>query len=330
MSEFAPPPTFSAQPPEGETNLDLPPPPSRLKKILRLLAWTFFALFLMVFFTILKLPEDRVRNFIQGSIANSLGAQNIGFTAGEGHLSILKGGSYTMKDVVLSLPPPAEPLKLEEVSVTPMLLPILTGKLGASFRLRGGSGELSGTFSMKQNNLSFSYSAKGLDIGKMGIVAALAGIKAGAVVNGTGELSGDLNIPTSINGHLALDLSQIVIDAQSIQGFSVPRSTISEGKADIAVDKGKATIRTLRLGKPGDANEDIRATVTGDMTLSRALNQSNVNFKADFFLSQKIMKSFVLLDALLGIAKQPDGSYAFNITGPFSSPMAVPSAPGAK
>ena len=51
--------TLSIEPPE---------PTSKLLRGLRIAGWTFFTLFCLLTFTLIKLPEDRIRNLVQGYI----------------------------------------------------------------------------------------------------------------------------------------------------------------------------------------------------------------------------------------------------------------------
>ncbi|MCM2324116.1 MAG: type II secretion system protein GspN [Oligoflexia bacterium] len=306
--------------------------PSRLRRLLKTAGWTLFALFCLVSFTILKLPEDRIRNFVHGTISNVLADYGIGFSASEGHISIGLGLSYVMKDVKLTPPPPAMPARLKSVTFSPSFLPLLTGRLGGTLRIDQDKGSLKADVTAKKQEFSVSLDARSFDSGAAGILPLTAELNGSFLLSGTGELRGDPNIPSTLQGQVALDLSRIVIDAQTIAGFSVPRLAISEGRLDAEIDRGKAKIKTLRLGKKGNPSEDFQGSVTGEMTLGRSWPSSTLNLKADFALSQTILKSFSLLEALLGMAKRPDGSYAYSIAGPLTAPIPTPAgqppAPG--
>jgi hypothetical protein len=93
---------------------------------------------------------------------------------------------------------------------------------------------------------------------------------------------------------------------------------------DVEIDKAKVTIKTFQLGKASNTTDDVHATVSGDLTLGKQWESSNLNAKATFSVSDNVKKAFVLLDALLGSAKQPDGSYAYSLTGPISAINPLP------
>ena len=309
---------------QTQTLLQAPEEPlSRAQKILRGLGWTGLTLGLLILFTLVKLPEVRLKNYIQGTLSNVLSQQGMSFSAGSASLSILFGVSYTLKNVVITPPSPDLPIKIDELEVSPAFLPLLTGKMGGNLTLKQGDGKLKASFALGKEEGSLSFSAKQLNLGRLGLMAMFAKLKGSATVNGEGSLSGNLNNPTTWNGPVKLDLSKITIDSQSISGFAVPALSISEGTLDATVGQGKALIKTLKLGKVGSA-DDLIANVTGDILLTRQMDQSTLNLKTRFKLSDKIVQAFPLIDALIGAGKQGDGYFAYNLSGPIFSPTPTP------
>lgn len=302
-------------------------PPSRIRRALRWIGWTWFALFVLVVFTLLKLPEERIRGFIQGSIAAALAQQGIGFTAEQGFISMFRA-AYILKTVTLTFPS-GDAVKVEKVAFSPALLPLLSGRQGGTLQIENEGGTLSASFSMKNGSFQLSYDASGIDIGKIGLLPAVAGVKGGAVLTGQGQLAGELDVPSTWTGQVQLQLGKIVVDQQSVMSFPIPRMTISEAKADLTADKGKAVIRTLQLGRPGNAADDLRATVTGDASLSRSIPSSTLNLRVQLGVSENVLKSLSLLEMVLAQGKQPDGTYAFTLNGPVSSPLLSPVPAGA-
>lgn len=324
---------------QTQPGLIAPPHVSRAQKLLRGLGWTLFGLFCLILFTVLKLPEIRIKNYLQGMISSTLATQGMTFSAAETDLSMGFGISYEMKDVTLNPPPPQPSVKIEQIKVSPALLSLLLGKAGGSVKIKNGDGDLKAAFSMSgalgaamgsggPREFSTSYELKDMNLGKLGVLALAAGIQGSVVASGDGSIAGDLNSPQTWNGTTRLNLSRIVIEQQTLNisgmPISVPRLTISEGQIEVAFNQGKATVRSLKLGKPGNANDDIIATITGDILLGKQWQSSTLNLRTRFNFSQKILKSFVLIDALLGAGKQGDGGYAFNLTGPILAPNPSP------
>ena len=187
-----------------------------------------------------------------------------------------------------------------------------------------------------------SFKLKGVELGKFGSppggtpsapvdffnpnpMLILSNLKKSGAINGTGSFSGDFRVPNTLDGDLHLDLSKVVIEQQSLAGFALPRMSVSEGKIEVATEKGKLLFKNVKLGKAGD---DLRATVTGDMVLGKSWDSSIVNAKVNFSLSEGVTKALVLVDALLAPGKQPDGSYTYTLAGALSGPP-VPT-PGGK
>jgi type II secretion system protein N len=304
------------------------PERSRFSKVVRALGWTVYGLILLFLFTLFKLPDERIKAYVQGSISAALAPKGITFSAEKGYLSIGYGLSYVFKDVTLTFPPPQPPSHVEKITVSPSILPLILGRQGGSLAVVNGDGKLKASFSIKGSQVSLSFDADRLDLGKLGALG-FAGVHGGGVLSGSGSVSGDLSVPTTLAGDVDLSLSKVVLDQQTIAFFNVPRVSISEGKIDLTADKGKAVIKTLRLGKPG-SSDDIQGSATGDLILGRNWDSSTLNAKVNLKLSDTLMKAFILLDSFLGPGKQGDGSYSFSLSGPLTAPNPVPLAPGAR
>jgi type II secretion system protein N len=202
------------------------------------------------------------------------------------------------------------------------------GRLGAAISITNGNGSLDGSGSISGSKGSFNFQAKKLDLGKLGVLPMAAGIQGSGILDGKGSISGDLSVPSTLDGTINLNLSKVVIEAQNIMGFSIPNISISEGVIDISLEKSKANIKTFRIGKTGNVTDDLQGTITGDATLGRNWDAGNLNVKTHFSISPNVMKSFTLLDAILGGGKQPDGSFSFMLTGPLRAPMPTPMGAG--
>lgn len=299
-------------------------PQSRARHIVRVLGLSAFTLGTLFFFTVLKLPEDRLKNFIQGTLSAELGAKGISLSSGKSSLSMGLGLSYVMKDVTLQPPPPQSPIRLERVSFSPSILSLILGRIGGSLVIDQGNSHLSCDVSKSNSRYSISYRAQSLDLGKLGLFALAANIKGTALAEGKGSLSFDESNLATLKGNASLNLSKLILEPQTVMGFNIPRIQVSEGKLEATFDNSKGKIQALKLGKPGNPADDIIAQMTGDLTLGRRWESSLLNTKVQFTLSQNILKSFILLDAILGNGKQADGSYAFNLTGPIEAPVSTP------
>lgn len=303
------------------------PPPTQFKKIMHILGWVGAALFFLLFFTWMKLPDDKIKNYISGRLNAELASEGISFTAAESELSFLLGTSYVLKNVTLNFAPPTPSVKLERLEFSPSILSFLIGKMGGEIKIQNGEGRLRGAFSFRGSKGSVRFKADKMEIEKLGVIPMLIGIQLAGLIDGEASLEGDMNIPNTVEGSIHIFLKKVDMPPQSIAGFSTPKVFISEGEFETQLEKGKALIKTLKLGKTGTA-DDLQATLTGDLTLSKTWQSCTLNTKAKFSVSENVTKSFVLLDAILGPGKQTDGSYNYALTGPFDGLVPTPLGTG--
>ncbi len=294
------------------------------QKNLRIAGWIFYGILCLSFFTFIKLPEDRIKNYIDGSITSALGTKGISLSSKESRISFFLGFSYSLQDVIVHFPGPGSPAQIDNIEISPSLLSLLFGKTGGTVSMTQGGGSLTGSFTIKDSQISLAFQSKKMDLGKLKILQAFPNIQGSAILDGTGKLSGDLNIPSSLNGKLSIQLSRIAIDPQTLMGFSTPKINLSESNIELTIDQSKATFKTFQIGKQGNSSDDIRGIVSGDLSLAKQWDSSQLNLKIRFSISESIMKSFILLDTILGSGKTSDGSYAFSLTGPLSSPFPAP------
>jgi type II secretion system protein N len=302
-------------------------PPSNLKKTLSFLSWSSFAFSCLVFFTILKLPDDRLKEIIQGNIAAVLSPRGITMTTGKSSISIFPRVSYSMSDVTLNFPPPQAPTHIDHIEVGPSLASLLSGKLGASVSIENGDGSLSMLAAFRGTRVAVQFNADKMDLGKLGVLPALAGISGSMFVSGKGNLSMDSDSLNQTDGEAQLGLSHIQIDSQPVSGFNIPKISISQGKLDMDMNQGRGVIKNLSLGQPTSATDDIKANFSGDLNLGKNLQASTINVRGTFSFSPNVLKSLSLIEMILQPGKQADGSYSYKIAGPLLTPNPSPVGP---
>ena len=314
-------------PPPFESPQQSEAPLTHAQIMLRRTGWAFLIIFSLTFFTLVKLPQEKVKAFIQGTLASQLASRGITMTAGESKMDFWFGVSYVMQNVVLNFPPPSPTARIEEIKISPSIFPLLLGKLGGTIEIVSGSGSLSVEASVKGTRLAGSINARQFDIGKTGLLKAMADINASAVINGKAEFFTDTASMTDTDASVDLDLRKVTVDAQSISGFSIPKLSVAQGKLELQIDHGKGDLRILRLGKADSATDDLWANITGEILLGKRIENSTCNLKATFSLSQSArtsFKAFSLLEQFMTQAKLPDGSYSYRLSGPLLSPNPVP------
>lgn len=301
---------------------------TRGRRAARAAGWGALFLALLVSFTLAKLPDEKIDGYVQGTVADALAVQGIGFAADRGTLSLLFGVKYRFEGVTLTPRPPADPVRLDAIEVSPALLQMLAGRLGGRARITTpGDGQLDLVASLPRDPSSGAIDAgfalEKVDLGKLGLFAMAGGIQGSALAQGSGALEGDPADPKTLRGEIRLDLSRIVIREQTLYGFKIPQLNVSEAKVDLEITDGRARIRSLRLGKEG-STDDLIATVTGDAVIRGSLTHPDLQVKARFRFSDKVKQAFSAIDMLLGAGRQPDGGYAYSLSGPLSMPTVQP------
>jgi type II secretion system protein N len=305
---------------------------------MRLAAWSFFFVGLLIFFTLLKIPERRIHSYVQGTLSAALAPRGISISPGESRLSLLLGPRYTMRDVTLNLP--AQTLKIDEIDIKPSFFSALFGKLGTRARIRQGKGELDAFFAVSAlgggagasdggKELDLSFEAEEVPLFQLGLVQLLAPARGEATFTGSGSFSGKGSDPSTWKGELEAKLLKLALEPQTLMGFKLPGLKIGESRIEVAAQGGKAQIRALKLGKSGasegaSSQDDLTGEITGEILLGKTWGTSNLNLSARFRLSQAVTSSLSILEMILGNAKQADGSYAYSITGSLQAPAFSP------
>lgn len=296
----------------------------------RMLKTIFFGIFflgLLTLFTLLKLPEEKIREIALGAINGQLSSSGMVVSAERGNLSLGWGFSYTLEKVSITAPGPGPAVKLDRVRVSPSLLPLVLKRYGGSFLVTQGSSELSGsgTISPGATSTPFSidFDAKKADLGKLGLLPLAAGIQGSLPVTGSGNFSGDLSALSGLTGSATLELNNLVIEAQSIQGFALPRLLISSGTIDLRAERGKLSFKTFRLGRAGNPADDLTGSLSGDVALGKTAGLSTLDLKATFGLSDNVRKipGMSLIEGFLTPFRQGDGSFVYPLTGRLDSLM---------
>lgn len=305
-------------------------PPSRGAKILKWTGWGVFALFCLIFFTFLKLPEARLKTLLEGTLANTLRPYGITYTARKTELSVGIGISYNLQGVNVNFPGRPGPLQVDRIEISPSLFPLLLGKLSSGLSVEMGKGSLETQFTVplrmsqqQQPPIDLTFDIESLDLAKLGFLSQFGGLKGVLVISGQGSISGDLSNPQSVDGDIELESEKISLPSQTVMGFAIPEIAISQAEADLSIDGGKVKIQDLDVGKKG-SQDDLIAEIRGAIDLNRRLDYSRADLTAKFQLSDKIKKALPLIDTILQAGKRKDGAYAFQLKGPLNALYPTP------
>ncbi len=289
-------------------------------KALKNTGLTFLFIFLLLFFTLLKLPQARITGLIQGYVQVALDPYGIFLSDRGRDLSILRGLRYKLDHPTLELADQTR-IELDDLSVAPSFLSLLSGKMGVSADLHQGTGEVHFSGAGRGDKIDMNVDLDQVDIGKFGLLSYAAGLKGSGTISGNIQIAGALATPASLTGQIELKIKGLKLEEQNLMGFQIPSMNISEGTISAEIKGGKFIAKKIQLGKK---NDDLLLTLTGDITLNRYLNASGLNLKTNFSLSDKVKQSLAILDSILSGAKLPDGRYAYKLTGTLSAPFPTP------
>lgn len=306
---------------------DPSPPPSRRKTLLKKILLVLFGLTTLIIFTLLKLPEYKIKTYLEGVLNFSLSPYGLRIVPQDSTISIFLGPSYTLKEALFFFPPPHPTVRLERIKLSPSLFRLLFGQIGGDLEIIQQNSFIHLSHSMPSLNstkINTSFKFKKIDLCKLNILPFFTGIQGSAILDGKGSISGDYQVPSTLEGNTTINLTKILVDTQTFSGFHIPRIYISESFGEIKINKAKINIQSLQIGKPGNSSDDLHATVTGDISLNKSWEISTLNLKIQFSFSQTILKAFSLLDTLLGSGKKENGIYSFTLSGTFLSPTFAP------
>lgn len=295
-----------------------------MKKGVRIALWVTAGFFLLLFFTFLKFPDDRLKPLIQNQIDTALAPLGIRLAAERSSLGIFFGLSYTLENVTLSSPNLAKPVTVDRIRIAPALIGSLMGQVQARITAKQGKGSARIDLFMPtpQESGDFEVEAKleDLDLTALPLVKLAANVHVGGVASGQLSASGNAEIPSSLEGSTDLKIQKLQFDQQSVMGFPLPKLSAPQAQVRINVAKGKLQIEQLQIDKGGE----LWANVTGQSTLGQTWDASSLDFKAQFGITDAVLQTLSFVEALIRGAKQADGSYAFTIAGTFGAPFVNP------
>ena len=259
---------------------------SRIKKIFRFIAWSTFALICLVFFTALKVPQPKIHNYVMGTMNQQLGPAGIQISADEGHIGFGLGISYEMTGVKLTKLSNNKVLKISRIEVSPSILGLLQGKVGAGFSVEEGPGLVEGKMLLRGEDFDLSLNTPGINLGRIGVLPFFADMEGTAEIKGEVNLTGNTKSASSLAGTVKMNLSKVTVDNQTFGFIKLPKMSVGDGVIDVSLASGKATINSLRLGKSG-GSDDLFITTTGDAKLGKSLAGSEGNLRTSRYRNDR-------------------------------------------
>lgn len=292
------------------------PVASRKKRVLKVVAYAGFFLCSLVFFTVIKIPDAAIANFLlasahQASPAYQFQADKIGVRFFP--LPHLEAEKFAMEP---RFPGSAVPVLFDELRVYPN--PFI---LGASFSADAYKAKITGSGSMG----SFRIESDSIDLAKVTPLTEMGLDFKGLVSQLYVQMSTSNRRLSTANGEIRLKGKNFVFDPSAFTsqvGMSIP--PLSLGDVDI---EGEATNGTFRISKCkiGGPTKDLEIQIpSGTITFSDVM----LNTKYDLTLhvkpsaeSEKKIPAFAMVGAMGH--KRPDGFISIKVAGNLVGPPQI-------
>ncbi len=291
---------------------------SKLRKAFHLIGWSLFFLVLLITFTLLKMPQDKIHRWVIGTVNQQLAPMGMQLMADEGSIGFGPALQYEMTGIKVTKSADNKILMLSKFTVSPAFRGLLEGKFGADFKVEEGAGLIEGSFFIKGEDFDTSILLQGLNFGRMGALPFFTGLEGTLELRGNVDLRGNQKSLSAFEGMTKLTLSRIRLDEQSFMGFKIPQVNIADGAINLSIANGRVNLTDVHLGKIGGA-DDLQILAGGGIKLGKMAYDSVFDLKVRLGLSKPLLSSFSLIDMILGPMKQPDGTYAFKYAGDMNS-----------
>jgi len=302
---------------------DAPAEVSRVRLFGKIIIF-FSALF---FFTMLKVPDVKVKGHLNSLIFKNAALQGYSLSAADSELSLGLGLSYALKDVTLGLKQSdTPPIRLDSIEISPSILSLLTGKVGATLQINKGKGSIEGFAGVRGSSLDIALDITEMNFSDSPLALFLGNIQIESVMSGKIRLNGPMDQPNQLSGDIDLKLGKIKLDAQTISSFPVPATKTSGGLFKIKIQNGVASIQNASLGTIGKKEDDIALKATGDITLKPRIESSTLKIDLQLGFAPQFLdqSELFLIQSFISAAKQSDSTYRYNLTGPLYSPSMDP------
>ncbi len=208
-------------------------------------------------------------------------------------------------------------------------------------------GNIAGTVRVDPKGLMYAadLEADGLNLGKMAMLHAVAGLPVTGVLDAEIDLNLGANPDKDGEGDIKVSIKGATLGpgspkaAAAFGGFSLPQIDLGNLTGDIPVKQGRGTLNNVKLD-----GKDLQVALDGDITFKGNVLNSRLNLDGWFFPTPALFEKDAKLKTLIDLgeslgggggpslskAKDDDGHYHFTIKGTAQMPSAALSRDGKK
>lgn len=296
----------SAKKPRSDQGLN--PVPGRRKKLLKGLAYAIFFLASLIFFTVVKIPNSAVANFVlnhanASSTAFNFQAEKLGIRFFPfPHLDV---GNLSLEP---RFPGAGVPLFFDQLKIYPN--PLLG--LGATFRADAYKSTVHGAVSPS----SLKIESENLDLIRITPLSEI-GIDLKGLINALYlQLSVQNQRISTASGNIRITGKNFIFDPTNF-GLPVPLPALNLGDLDLqaTATNGQVRIDKLKIGSPG---KDLEVQVpNGSFTLNDVILNTRFELLLIVKPSPALEKAVPMLPPMLATmaTKRPDGFFGIRLAG---------------
>lgn len=332
----------------------LPELSERQRRLLAILGYPAFGIFVFFFAFYAAIPRDRLRERLERELSQDVGPPSragtgMDVTIGDLGLSLVPPGAR-LTDVSLkqrNLPPGPDGAErkpqtyfIESLDLRTSLLDLLVGARSGKLAMAAFGGEVKGAVRLSGVDLSAELKADDVALARVPMLSAAVPLPLSGKVSLNLDIKGAIEpksqrfVTTSAAGLIEVTVEDGVIgdgkaklvvpgDPFLSAGLTFPRVRLGKVTGRVVIAKSRATLAELRVKSP-----DAEAAIEGYIELRDPLPASELHLYLRFKPSADLTKrepSFELVVNGLAAGKRSDGFLGFAITGTVGVPLARPS-----
>jgi type II secretion system protein N len=202
-------------------------------------------------------------------------------------------------------------LKLREARVGLKLLPLLTGKVRLGYRGSIGTGKLEGDLDLGRDQ-GWSLDCRGVRLEDIPFFATVAQARVGGELRLTGKMVTRKGVA---DGNIQLEVRAAELAGVKIGAMPLPDASYREVRGALAIDKGRAILKSFTLNGDG-----IYVRLQGDTVLAKPVGNSPLNLTLEMMPKPAFMERQKFVFLLLVKYQSSPGAYSIPIRGTLAHP----------
>lgn len=273
--------------------------------------WILYTIVSCLFFLLLTFPTDLLLQRVTNGATRGTPVR-VQYAQGE----LTWWGSCRLREVEVAHGT-APVVKIARLTVQPSLLGLLFGRpwpLSFTADLYGGT--VSGSVTTEGAEHSLQLAVQRLDLGRLPIPGMTKGAGVQGLLSGEGEVRGNIADLFSLQGQVALTVTEGAVRAGLVSGFPLPALASVGAQLRATMKKSQVDISDFTLQA-----DHAEAQLRGSVILVTPLPLSTLNLQMTAKAPDNAAAPLKMLVSLLPTAPDAAGTRRVSISGSFMAPM---------